>query len=100
MLEEAKCARCGKEFYPTAEHVYKDYFNKKYCSWTCYNHRNDGKQKVYKEVEQYTLDGEFVRDFKSANEAAEFVGCNPSNIRMVCLGKNKSCAKFLWKYKE
>lgn len=39
-LTEKKCAKCGKTFIAAPYHVYKT--NRKwYCSWTCYNHRND-----------------------------------------------------------
>ena len=38
------CKRCGKEFYPTYQHTYKK-DGIYYCSWTCFNHRNDDKPK-------------------------------------------------------
>lgn len=39
-LEEKTCAKCGKVFIPAPFHRF--YINYKwYCSWTCYNHRND-----------------------------------------------------------
>ena len=41
-LREKRCDLCGKSFIPTYEYVYHD---KKqggwFCSWTCFNHRND-----------------------------------------------------------
>ena len=37
---EKKCAKCGKRFISAAEHIYKKN-GKWYCSWTCYNHRNE-----------------------------------------------------------
>ena len=39
-LKTVICAKCGKEFVPAPEHVFKCY-RKYYCKWTCYNHRND-----------------------------------------------------------
>lgn len=38
----SKCGRCGKAFIPAPQHIYKDN-GKSYCSWTCFNHRNDYK---------------------------------------------------------
>lgn len=38
------CKKCGKEFYPTFYHVYRE-GQKFYCSWKCFNHRNDGQPK-------------------------------------------------------
>lgn len=63
MFREVVCKRCGKTFIPTYGWVYKEY-DKYYCSFPCYNHRNDDKPqipikesdkvRVNKKVEQYT----------------------------------------------
>ena len=98
-LEGTICPKCGKEFFPYPEHVYKA-GSKRYCSWTCFNHRSERKAKKYKAVEQYTLEGVFVRYFDSVNQAAETMGCCPKTIRDVCTGKTKSALKSIWKYKE
>lgn len=103
MLEEKYCVKCGKCFLPTFEYVFvtggKN--NKKYyCSWTCFNHRDEGaktKGYRYKAVGQYTLDGVFIRRFDSANKAAEFTGISSEKIRNACRGKVKK-TKFIWKY--
>lgn len=53
-LNEKKCAKCGKNFIAQHGHIYRDHTNKKtkwYCSWTCYNHRNDKNEKEKKENE-------------------------------------------------
>jgi hypothetical protein len=42
-LNEKKCKKCGRTFIAAAYHVYK-IGSKWYCSWTCYNHRNDKKE--------------------------------------------------------
>lgn len=103
MLEGKNCAKCGREFFPTPEHVYtagKSPRKKYYCSWTCFNHRNErAKTKGYrcKAVGQYTLDGVFIRRFDSANKAAEFMGIAPETVRNACRGKVKK-PKFIWKY--
>ena len=36
----AMCKKCGKEFIPAPYHIYK-HNSKFFCSWTCYNHRDD-----------------------------------------------------------
>lgn len=38
------CKKCGKEIFPTYEWAYKE-GSKYYCSWKCFNHRHDGKEK-------------------------------------------------------
>lgn len=39
-MKTAICEKCGKEFFPTPYHRFRD-GGKYYCKWTCYNHRND-----------------------------------------------------------
>ena len=92
------CPICGKEFFPYPEHVYR-VGGKRYCSWTCYNRRKEVAKRKWKAIEQYTLNGVFVRRFDSANQAAEHMGCCPNTIRDACRGKNEGKAlKFIWKY--
>lgn len=40
IIPTKKCKKCGKIFIPAPMHIYKQ-GSKWYCSWTCYNHRND-----------------------------------------------------------
>lgn len=43
-INEKKCAKCGKTFIAAPEHIFKQ-GTKWYCTWTCYNHRNDKPRK-------------------------------------------------------
>lgn len=54
-------------------------------------------KKLSKPVLQYTLDGEFVREWKSYSECKRN-GFN--HVDMVCRGKRKSCGGFIWRYKK
>lgn len=56
--------------------------------------------KLSKPVLQYTLDGEFVREWSSTMEIQRTLGYNSGNIRSCCCGKRKSAHGFIWKYKE
>ena len=56
------------------------------------------KDKRKKKVLQYTLEGEFVNEFKSVAEASKLTGCNKSSIAKVCRGERKRCGGFIWKY--
>lgn len=50
-------------------------------------------------VNQYTLDGQFIRRFGSIVEAANSLGLyNGSHISDVCRGKRKQCKGYIWKY--
>lgn len=53
-----------------------------------------------KTVYQYTVDGEFVREWFSATEAQRQTGWNHSNIAKCCLGKKRyyTAYGFKWSY--
>jgi hypothetical protein len=42
-----KCSKCGKVFLAAPEHIYRDKNKSKwYCTWTCFNHKNDKQERV------------------------------------------------------
>ena len=49
---------------------------------------------------QYSVEGEFIREWDSATDAASFYNTNKVNITKCCLGKNKTSIGYIWKYKE
>jgi len=51
-----------------------------------------------KPIAQYTKDGRFIRNWKSASECAKFYGWQISNIRRSC--KNESATAYGFKFKE
>lgn len=53
-----------------------------------------------KAVLQFTLDGEFVREFPSTMEIVIVYGFRQSHINECCLGKAKSSYGYVWKYKD
>lgn len=53
--------------------------------------------KLSKTVLQYTLDGQFVREWESTNECGRN-GFNQGNIADCCKGKRKTHKGFIWKY--
>ena len=57
--------------------------------------RINGKRS--KKVYQYTLDGQFVREWDSIRECGRN-GFNPTCICMCCKGKQKYHRGFIWKY--
>jgi hypothetical protein len=100
MFEPSFCVKCNKEFYPTPMHVYRDHKGS-YCSWTCYNHRNDKKASRYGvyEIEQYSLDGVLLKTFISTKEAADSCKGLRNGIRNACREKTKYKG-YLWRYKN
>ncbi len=61
---------------------------------------NTSSFKCKKPIIQYNLDGEFIREWESATDAASFYNINKVNITKCCLGKNKTSNGYIWKYKE
>lgn len=54
-------------------------------------------------VGQYSLDGQFIGKYSSANEAARAIGKDTNagrNIRSVCAGKRVTAYGFKWKNLE
>ena len=54
----------------------------------------------YKPILQYTLDGEFVREWESIKAAREEMGWSSGNISYCCKGFRKSAYGFIFKYKN
>lgn len=58
------------------------------------------KNKLMKPIIQYSLLGEFIKEWNSVTEAAEHL-CKPlTNISSCLTGKMKSAYGFVWKYKK
>lgn len=59
-------------------------------------------KKSCKPVEQYTLDGVFIKGYISAADAARETGIDSSTISKVCrhVPKYNTCGGYVWKYKD
>ena len=55
--------------------------------------------KLSKKVLQYTLDGEFIREWDSMIEIQRQLGYRISNISYCCQGKYKQSHGYIWRYK-
>ena len=62
--------------------------------------RNDVKLYLSKSIAQYTMDGIFVKYFDSIKQAGNELNTCVSHIGEVCSGSRKSCAGYIWKYKD
>ena len=63
---------------------------------TCIQRRVEKQSKA---VNQYTLDGVFIKQWKSAKEASKELHIDRSTIKMVCYGRpqRKSAGGFIWR---
>lgn len=73
------------------------------------HHTEENKMKISKAnkngvlskiVLQYTLEGEFVKEWPSTMEIKRQLGIEPTNISACCLGKIRKTHGFIWKYKR
>lgn len=58
------------------------------------------REKSWKKLSQYDINGNFIRQYNSQREAVEKTGIAQSNISRVCNGVKKSAGGFIWKYAE
>lgn len=66
-----------------------------------YGTRNERvAEKQSKPVLQYTLSGEFVKEYPSVSEVERQTGLKHSNICNCCNGKLKTAYGFKWEYKQ
>ena len=54
--------------------------------------------KLAKTVYQYTLDGEFIKEYPSTMEIQRLLNFRNGNISECCNGRRKSAYGFIWKY--
>jgi group I intron endonuclease len=55
----------------------------------------DHRKKV---VQQFSLDGTLITEYKSVSEASKLTGCNKTSIAKVCRGERQSSGGFKWEY--
>ena len=55
-------------------------------------------KKSAKPVKQYDLQGNFIKEWESASEAARQLNIKQSNISACCLGKTKTAYGHIWTY--
>ncbi len=58
-----------------------------------------GLTKCCSAVVQYTLDGEFVKEWSKIKDAAKSINVNGSSISCVCLGFSNTSGEYQWRFK-
>jgi hypothetical protein len=62
------------------------------------NTRGKGLEKLKKPINQYDLQGNFIKKWDSATDIANNWNVSSSSISQCCKGKLKTAHKFIWKY--
>ena len=78
--------------------------NIRICTW--YENRmkqahrvKSGDSRTCKIVEQYSLDGIFIKSFVSGRAAGRITGVPRSSISHCCIGNCSNAGGFIWRYK-
>ena len=80
--------------------IYKNDYSKEKMLNLVNSAKNTIKYQKGKPIIQLTLDGEFVREWKSLVEVKRFLDISYNNISTVCNNRRKSAGGFKWMYKE
>lgn len=64
------------------------------------NHAEAVRKARSKPVDQFTLDGVFIKRWTSASEAERKLGFNNRTISACCNGRQKTAGGFIWKFAE
>lgn len=100
--DPAKSPKPIREKKPMAESIRKQISETNKLRWT-------PERKIKQSIEniknrpilQYTLDGEFVQEFRNVSEAVKAVGATThTNIAKCARGIRKKACGFVWKYKD
>jgi phage gp45-like len=75
----------------------KMWSNKEYRKMQSEKHKgNVSKNK--KRIAQYDLNGNFIKEYESIQDASIKNNINSKNISSVCKGKRHKAGKYIWKY--
>lgn len=69
-----------------------------YWSYTLSNVLHIPRDGRYKIVNQYTVNGQFLKQYDSVAQAAACLGIGKSSIAKVCRGLQKTAGGFTWQY--
>jgi hypothetical protein len=90
-LESILCEKIG----------YENLINiRKEKGWGGHSHSNETIEKLSKPVLQYTLQGEFIKEWLNATQASLSLNKHTAAITECCRGFRKSIYGFIWRHKD
>lgn len=95
--KEKICSICGKEFIPPIKHRARNHICSKECMQKWYAQSGIDKRTP---IEQYDLNGIYIKTFSSIREASAIVNGQATNIVKALKGKIHSAYGYQWKYAE
>lgn len=89
-----KCAICGKEFTPSPHHRHRA----RVCSDECKRKLNSNASSI--SIIQMSKDGVFIREWRSATDAAKFLNGERTSIVICLKGRTKTALGYKWRYAD
>lgn len=74
--------------------------NLEWCTYSYNNSYGTRNKNISKPILQYDLDGNFLNEYCSINEASRKLNINHSSIIFALQGKSKQSHGYIWKYKK
>lgn len=92
--------------YPTVDHINRNKTDNRLenLRWAPYelqvknSNRESLIKSIVKPVKQYTVDGQFIKEYTSITEASIETGLKIGNICKCCYYKRKSTGGYIWKF--
>ena len=86
--------------YSEVNHIDEDTFNNYYKNLEWVTHAQNAQHSVYRQcipVQQFDLEGNFISEYKSLQEAYNKTGVSPSVIKKSILGRRLDTDTYIWK---
>ena len=62
------------------------------------NHNKKISEKLSKSVDQFSLEGKFIKTWSSMHQVTRELGVTVGTISLCCRKKRKKAGNFIWKY--
>ena len=91
---------CLSDYKPSFDRIdnTKDYSFDNLQIMTWKENNDKGRKECCKRVEQYSLDGRYIKTFNSIIEASKETNTHKANISACCKGKLNKTNNYIWKY--
>lgn len=91
---------------PSVDHIDKNRSNNIVTNlcWATYREQNmnrsNKKHRQGRNIDQYTINGEYIKTWRSIKSVADVFGCNPTNLKHTLAGKRNSWHNYTWAYAD